>query len=351
MIRVVYDDGKFIKYNYDDVGNIVEKTSLVDVNAPTSIATPAGTTFASTLQVELSCSDGNDSGCDKIYYTTDGTTPTAESSVYATPITIANTTTLMFFAVDYTGNLEPVNTENYTLDTSIPTGSIVINSDTPATNNANVSLTLTCSDDNGCSQMQFSNDGANFSPAETYADTKSWDLDTGDGDKTVYAKFKDTAGNWSLAYADTILLDTTAPVTTATPPGRNFYLAVSVALSCTDGSGSGCDKTYYTTDGSIPTIASTVYSAPIIITQTTSLKFIGVDLAGNTEAVKTEDYTIDTTAPPGYPDGNNVRDIVSWGTGNLAASFKDYGTGNGIQSYNGTSWTSLTSWVPSIDED
>jgi hypothetical protein len=43
--------------------------------------------------------------------------------------------------------------------------------------------------------------------------------------------------------------------------------------------------------------------------------------------------------------------MISQETSNLAVVFTDYGTGNGIQSYNGTAWTSLTSWVPSIDVD
>ncbi|MFH2047741.1 MAG: chitobiase/beta-hexosaminidase C-terminal domain-containing protein [Pseudomonadota bacterium] len=300
LIRVVYDDGKFLKYTYDEVGNIIDKTSLVDVNAPVSIAMPAGMTFVETLQVELSCSDGDDSGCDKIYYTIDGIPPTTASAVYTTPLTIADTTTLMFFAVDHAGNTEtPPKSETYTLDAIIPTGSIIINSGAAITNNANVSLTLTCSDANGCSQMQFSNDGINYSTAEAYADTKIWDLAIGDGDKTVYAKFKDNAGNWSTAYTDTILLDTTAPVTTATPAGGTFSSAIEVAFACDDGSGSSCDKIFYTTDGAIPTTASAVYTAPIEITETTTLKYFATDLATNNETFQTQVYIIDFVLPDG----------------------------------------------------
>ena len=48
----------------------------------------------------------------------------------------------------------------------------------------------------GLSQMQFSNDNSTWSEPENYATSKSWVLTSGNGLKTVYAKFKDVANNW-----------------------------------------------------------------------------------------------------------------------------------------------------------
>ena len=176
-------------------------------------------------------------------------------------------------------------------DTAAPTGSITINSGTTYINTNSVTLTLTCTDaGSGCAQMQFSNDNSTWSTAEAYATSKAWTLSSGDGTKTVYVKFKDTAGNWSSAYNSTIALDTTSPTTTASPAGGTYTSAQSVTLTCSDGSGSGCDKIYYTTDGTTPTSFSTVYSDPISISATTTLQFFAKDMAGNSEAVKTENY-------------------------------------------------------------
>lgn len=88
--------------------------------------------------------------------------------------------------------------------------------------------------------------------------------------------------------------DTTAPVTTASPVEGTYATAQSVTLSCSD-SDSGCGNTYYTTNGSDPTTASTVYSGAISISSTTTLKYFSVDNAtpANNEAVKTATYTID----------------------------------------------------------
>ena len=40
----------------------------------------------------------------------------------------------------------------------------------------------------------------------------------GEGHKTVYVKFRDTAGNWSSPAADTIVLDTINPSVQITSP-------------------------------------------------------------------------------------------------------------------------------------
>jgi nitrate reductase cytochrome c-type subunit len=90
--------------------------------------------------------------------------------------------------------------------------------------------------------------------------------------------------------------DTTPPVTTATPPGGTFGSAITVSLTVDEPA-----TIYYTTDGSNPSTQSTVFTDALNIAQTTTLKFFAKDIANNSEAVKTEIYTISTTPPPTGP--------------------------------------------------
>ncbi len=89
-------------------------------------------------------------------------------------------------------------------------------------------------------------------------------------------------------------LDSNPPTTTSEPAGGNYNSAQSVTLSCDDGFGSGCQATYYSTDGSTPT---TGYATAIPVNADTTLKFYSIDQANNPETERTETYIIDILAP------------------------------------------------------
>ena len=72
-----------------------------------------------------------------------------------------------------------------------------------------MTLTLSSSD---AAQMQFKNESGDWSVWETYATAKAWSITAGDGTKTVYARFKDVAGNVSTdTISATIPLDIVPP--------------------------------------------------------------------------------------------------------------------------------------------
>jgi len=106
-------------------------------------------------------------------------------------------------------------------------------------------------------------------------------------------------GGYSTHTFDVTEGDNTPPTTTASPAQGTYNSAQSVTLTCDDGSGVGCDKTYYTTNGDVPTTSSSVYSGAINISTTTTLKFFSQDKNLNSESYKTKTYTIDTSAPTG----------------------------------------------------
>ncbi len=80
-----------------------------------------------------------------------------------------------------------------------------------------------------------------------------------------------------------------APITSASISGGTYDSDQTVTLNCSD-TGSACDQTYYSVDGSDPT---SLYSdQDLAIIQDTVLKFYSVDDAGNIENVVTEIYEI-----------------------------------------------------------
>ena len=114
LTRAAYGDGTIIDYAYDEAGNRLT-VNIRHLIPPTTTASPAGGVYNSAQSVTLTCSSPQGAGCDKIYYTTDGTTPTTGSAVHSSSIVIWATTTLKFFAQDLTGVSEAVKSETYTM--------------------------------------------------------------------------------------------------------------------------------------------------------------------------------------------------------------------------------------------
>jgi len=83
--------------------------------------------------------------------------------------------------------------------------SVVINSYDTETSSRLVDLTLSATN---ASKMQVSNnpDFSDVTEWEAYADTKSWTLTEGIGEKRVYARFESSSGGESSAVSDTIVL-------------------------------------------------------------------------------------------------------------------------------------------------
>jgi hypothetical protein len=135
---------------------------------------------------------------------------------------------------------------------------------------------------------------------------------------TTTLKFfaKDAAGNSSAVQTVTSTLqagaDTTAPVITAAPNGGTFATSQQVTLSASETA-----TIYYTLDGTTPITSSPVYSAPITLSATTTLKFFGKDTAGNSSVVQTVTFTKQGATTPGtvlFADNFDRADSTSIGT-------------------------------------
>jgi hypothetical protein len=124
-------------------------------------------------------------------------------------------------------------TATITLDATDPTGGFTIGAlDPDYVATSAVTLVSAVSDAHAL-QMRFSNDNSVWSDWESYAASKSWDLTSGDGLKTVYAQFRDAAGN-VLSDSDQITVQGDLPQGSfALSGGATYATSTAVTLANT----------------------------------------------------------------------------------------------------------------------
>ena len=214
---------------------------------------------------------------------------------------------------DNAGNLGYVVVSGgITLDTRAPTGRVKINSGAVYTKTMDVTLNLTATDTlSGMGAMRFSNT-ADFSAATwvtPYATGAPWTLAAGDGAKTVYAQFRDKAGNISTGtISDSIIVDATPPQdgTLTAAPG-NKQVALSWSGFSDAGSGLQSYQLYYSATA-IPTPATgtKIYEGTALsfahpgLTNGTACyyRLCAVDKVGNVSLGATANATLKVTALP-----------------------------------------------------
>ena len=115
---------------------------------------------------------------------------------------------------------------NLTLDTTAPSGlTLSINDGALYATSTAVKLTIGLSDEvtTGYQMKIWGSDGVDGEASarwETFAKTKSVNLTSGDGLKTVHIKVRDDVGNETEEVSDDITLNTAVPVVTITGPDK-----------------------------------------------------------------------------------------------------------------------------------
>jgi peptidoglycan/xylan/chitin deacetylase (PgdA/CDA1 family) len=200
-------------------------------------------------------------------------------------------------------------------DTAAPATAISCNGSAcqSSTYTGTVSVTLSATDlGSGVASTHYTTDGTAptlSSPAYTgpFSVTSS---------ATVQYRSWDNAGNAEAAHTQLVQVqqpaDTTPPTTTiscngASCAGTSYTGPVTVTLTATDNGGWGVDKTYYTTDGSVPTTSSTVYTGPFTVKQDTTVSFFSTDLAGNAEQPQTQAIKFKTVVSLTFDDGDESQ--------------------------------------------
>jgi cell division septation protein DedD len=223
-------------WSVDNAGNNEQHKTLtqikLDKTAPTgSIQINSGATYATSTSLILTLlAIDSVSGVSQVRFSNDGVWDAEVwESASASKVWILTSgdgaKTVYYQIKDNAGLTSTTYQDTIILDTTIPTGSITINSGDASTTSTSVTLTLTYLDGgSGVSQVRYSNDGTwDIETWENPSATKAWTLISGDGAKTVYYQIKDNAELLSNTYSDTIVLQspTPTPSPTATPAPTN----------------------------------------------------------------------------------------------------------------------------------
>jgi len=246
----------------------------------------------------------------EIHYRTDGVDPSDLSTIYksdnSVPIAIsAAATTLKYFGLERsTGNREPIRTEIYLIDKTLPAALV---SGVPPTLTRLSTATLQVGGRDVVSYKYLLDSAAKLTAASSAPETAvatpillGVPIPLSDGTHKVQVIGKDSAGNWqSSATVVQWSVDTTLPASTVSPPAGVYNAPLSVTLA----NSKSTAKLYYTLGGQAvsyqdlqgnthPTPEALLYAAPIPVTASTTLKYFALDSAGNAESEVTTVYTL-----------------------------------------------------------
>ena len=227
-----------------------------------------------------------------IYYTTDGSEPTtgAGSTLYAAPIPVAQNTTFKVKA--FKSGLAPSNSE--TLAYSIYAARPVLN---PPAGTYPSAQTVTITTTSPGAVIRYTTDAS--------APTESSTLYTGPLSISAPTSLQVKAYHPSMIPSDTAYATYSFNVAGSAPvfaPAPGTHVGpVSVTITGPAGA-----TIRYTTDGSDPAAASTLYTAPVVLPATTTLKAKAWNAGQAPSATTTGVYTIQLATPTLTPVGGSV---------------------------------------------
>lgn len=273
---------------------------------------PNGGSFANSVRLTLATITPGAT----IYYTIDNSEPTTSSPLYLASFFVTSTSVVKAIAV------APGYSTSVTSQASFIIAAAQVNTPvfSPGGGSYPVGQNVTITSSNATS-IRYTQDGSEPTPASTlYV-----------GPVPVIATSSLRAKGFAAGLLDSFTADaiynigqavTVTP--TATPTSGTSIPAsggLLVALSCpTPGA-----LIYYTLDGSTPTESSTLYSVPILLTVTTTVKAVAIAPGYTISAVRTADYPLSITdvtgwwgsdgpTPPAPEDATYYLQEIFWDT-------------------------------------
>ena len=249
-----------------------------------------------------------------IYYTTNGTTPNSSSTLYSVPITVAANETLKAVAIagGYVGSATA--TAAYQIRAAVP-------SFTPAAGAYTSGQSVTIADTTSGAVVYYTTDGT--------VPTTSSTLYSGpvmvNSDETLKAIAAASGHANSTTGAAAYQIKVAAPGFT---PAAGVYASAQSVSIADAASGAAI---YYTTNGSVPTVSSTVYSGPVTVSSNETLKAIAVASGYANSAVGAAAYQIRMATPTFAPAAGTYTTAQSVTIADATGGAAIYYTTDGTQ--------------------
>lgn len=259
------------------VGTLSSNQSFQVTNqAATPVISPAGGMYSSAQTVSITDATSGAT----IRYTTDGTTPTANSAQYSGPISVSSNETLEAVAIANGLTASPVASAVYFLQTPTPVFS-------PGSGTYSSTQTVTISDTIPEATIHYTTNGTTPTTSSTvYSVPNAITVNAGETLEAIAV-----APGISTSAVATATYNFLTPAPAFSPAAGTYTSAQAVTIS---DAATGA-TIYYTTNGTMPTTSSSVYSSPIAVSATETIEAIAVAPSTGTSTAASASYVI---APP-----------------------------------------------------
>jgi Chitobiase/beta-hexosaminidase C-terminal domain len=287
---------------WDHCGGATFTKLAITVGAPPPIhtATPAFSLAPGTYNSAQSVSLSDATAGAKIYYTTNGSTPTTSSTQYSSAISVAASETIEAIAVATGCSTSAVASANYTITppAATPTFSVAGGTYTSA-------QTVSLSDATAGATIYYTTNGS----TPTTSSTQYSGAISVAASETIKAVALATGYSTSAVASASYTLSGTAATPTFSLASGNYSSPQTVTLSdATAGA-----TIYYTTNGSTPTTSSTQYSGAISVTASETIEAVAVATGYSNSGLASVDYNIGGSyyLAPAEDGGNDANDGLS----------------------------------------
>lgn len=297
-------DVKLGKGQFKDVANFYSnnffRTAPINsTNVYPPVFSPTGGAFGPAQSVAMS---SYTAGAD-IWYTTDGSTPSAgggTSTLYSSAVSITVTTTLKAIAVKSGMTDSTVTSDTYTINGAVATPTF-----SPAAGSYGSTQSVTISTATSGASIYYTVDGS----TPTTSSTPYTGAVSVSSSLTLKALATKTGySNSAVGSATYTISASAASAPTFGTAAGTYDRAMTQSITLTTSSAGA--SIYYTTDGSTPTTSSTLYTGAISVDTTTTIKALASGGGFTDSSVSSATYTI--VVPNLYIVGNGFNTGTSF---------------------------------------